>query len=72
MTIREKYAKFTTETLNAKLKEIEQELKEYRADMEKYHKQGDLEWYRVTEALHDDKLAIYMDVYAAVLGRNGR
>ncbi len=69
MTIRERFAKYTTEELKENISRVEKRCAENKASMEHFKAERDIEFYNVTKSLYDADVAILMDAQCALAAR---
>lgn len=69
MTIRERYAMYTKEELAKMMKDLEERMRYFEAEMDDCKERKNIEMYRMARANYDETYDIYMDVNAAYIGR---
>lgn len=69
MTIRERFAKYTTEELKENIARVEKRCAENKASMERFKAEKDVEFYNVAKSLYDADVNILMDAQCALAAR---
>ena len=69
MTIRERFAKYSTEELQNAMVKLEAKLEEIEARMESYKAGKNIEFYEIEKAQYEETLKTYNDVECAYLAR---
>lgn len=69
MTIRERFAKYSTEELQNAMVKLEAKLEEIEARMESYKAGKNIEFYEIEKAQYEETFKTYHDVECAYLAR---
>ena len=69
MTIRERFAKYTTEELKENIARVEKHCAENKASMENFKAERNVEFYNVAKSLYENDIAILMDAQCALDAR---
>lgn len=70
MTIKERFAKYTTEELIQAAKDLEASIKESKNSMKKFEDYGDIELFKTAESNVKYNYNILIDVQAALAARS--
>lgn len=70
MTIKERFAKYSTEELKENIAMVTARAAENKAAMEKYRDERNLEFFRLAKDLYDRDMEILLDARCALDARN--
>lgn len=70
MTIKERFAKYSTEELKKNIALVTARAAENKAAMEHYKAEGNLEFFRTARDLYDRDMEILLDAQCALDARN--